>query len=99
VGAKGAWRVPGLGACLDRVPGGAQRRGAGQVEVADLINGQAAVDGGGGDVDPLGDLGVLMAEQLDTKETAGGAVTGNPQVDAIAARVIGLVVVGLPTRW
>ena len=32
---------PGLGAGLDGVPGGAERRGVGQVQVADGVDGQA----------------------------------------------------------
>jgi hypothetical protein len=54
--------APGLGADLDSVPGGAERRGVGQVEVAHLVDGHAVKDRGGGDVDPLGDLGVLVPE-------------------------------------
>ena len=52
-------------------------------------------DGGRGDVDPLGDLGVLVAEKLDAEEPAGGAVAGEPHGDLVAARVVRLVVVGL----
>jgi hypothetical protein len=51
---------------------------------------------GGGDVDALGDLGVLVAEELDAEEPAGGAVAGEPHGDTVAAGVVGLVVVGLP---
>ena len=43
----------------------------------------------------LGDLGVLVPEQLDAEEPAGGAVAGEAHVDAVAAGVVGLVVVGL----
>ena len=52
-------------------------------------------DGGGGDVDPLGDLGVLVPEQLHAQEPAGGAVAGEAHRDAMAAGVVGLVVIGL----
>src|SRR5258705_11730922 len=76
---------PGLGAGLDGGPGGAERRGVGQVEVADLIDGHAVEDRGGGDVDALGDFGVLVPEQLDAEEPAGGAVAGEAHVDAVAA--------------
>src|SRR5450756_2503071 len=86
---------PVLGTDLDRVPRAAQGRGVGQVEVADLIDGHAVEDRGGGDVDPLGDLRVLVAEQLDAEEAAGGPVAGVPHVDAVAAGIVGLVVVGL----
>ena len=52
-------------------------------------------DGGGGDVDALGDLGVAVAEQLHAKQPPGGPVAGVPHGDAVAAGVVGLVVVGL----
>src|SRR5579875_732772 len=86
---------PGLGAGLDGVPGAAERRGVGQVQVADGVDGHAVVDGGGGDVDPLGDLGVLVAEQLHAEQPAGGPVAGEPHGDAVAAGIVGLVVVGV----
>jgi hypothetical protein len=53
------------------------------------------VDRGGGDVDALGDLGVAVAEQLQAEQPPGGAVAGDPHVDAVAAGVVGLVVIGL----
>jgi AcrR family transcriptional regulator len=53
---------PGLGTHLDCVPGAAERRGVGQVQVADCVDGHVVEDGGGGDVDPLGDLGVPVPE-------------------------------------
>jgi len=59
---------PGLGADLDGVPRGAEGRGVAEVEVADLVNGQSAVDRCGGDVDPLGDLAAEPAHQLDAEE-------------------------------
>src|SRR5579859_8168702 len=59
---------PGLGRDLDGVPGAAQRRGVGQVQIADLIHGHAVEDSRRGDVGPLGDLGVLMAEQLQAEQ-------------------------------
>jgi len=82
---------PGLSGHLDGVPGTAQRRGVGQVQVADLIDGHAVEDRRRGDVDPLGDLGVLVAEQLHAQEPAGGAVAGDAQGDPVAARIVGLV--------
>src|SRR3984957_16439313 len=87
---------PGLGAGLDGVPGGAEGRGVGQVEVADPVDDHAVVDGGSGDVDALGDLGVLVAEELDAEESAGALVAGKPHVDAVAAGVVGLVVISFP---
>ena len=52
-------------------------------------------DGGGGDVDALGDLGVFVAEQLQPQQPTGEPVTGDPHGDAVAAGVVGLVVIGL----
>jgi hypothetical protein len=57
-----------------RRPTGPERRGVGKVQVADLINGHAVEDRRGGDVDPLGDLGVAVAEKLDAEQPAGPAV-------------------------
>ena len=85
---------PGLGAHLDRVPRAAQRRGVGQVQVADRIDGHAVEDGGGRDVDALGDLGVLMPEQLQAQQPPGSAVAGDPHGDAVAAGVVGLMIIG-----
>ena len=63
---------PGLGAHLDRFPGAAQRRGVGQVQVADRVDGHVVEDRGGGDVDALGDLGVPVPEQLQAEQPPGG---------------------------
>ena len=86
---------PGLGAHLDRFPRAAQRRGVGQVEVAEGVNGHVVEDRGGGDVDAFGDLGVLVPEQLQAQELPGDAVAGDAHSDLVAAGVVGLVVVGL----
>src|SRR6476659_6240540 len=85
---------PGLGGDLDSVPGAAQRRGVGQGQVADGVDGHTVVNRGGGDVGALGDLGVLVAEQLHAEEPAGGAVAGDADGHAVAAGVVGLVVIG-----
>src|SRR4029077_12160460 len=85
---------PGLGGHLDGVPGAAQRRGVGQVQVADGVDGHAVVDAGGGDVGALGDLGVLVAEYLHAEQPAGGPVPGDADGDAVAAGVVDLVVIG-----
>src|ERR1019366_5432210 len=69
--------------------------GVGQVEVADGIGGHVVEDRGGGDVDALGDLGVPVPEQLHAQQLPGAAVAGEPHGDAVAAGVVGLVVVGL----
>src|SRR5579862_4577136 len=79
---------PGLGAGLDGVPGAAQRRGVGQVQVAERLDAHAVEDRGGRDVDPLGDLGVLVAEQLHAEQPSGGPVAGEQHRDAVAAGVV-----------
>jgi hypothetical protein len=60
------WRenvvVQAWAACWTASQGPAERRGAGQVEVADFLDGGAVGDGGGEDVDALGDLGADVAE-------------------------------------
>lgn len=78
------------------VPEGAERRAVGQVEVAHLVEGDAEVDGGSGDVDSLGDPGVPVPEELHAQQSAGSPVGGEPHVDTAAAGVAGLVVLGLP---
>src|SRR5260370_29711176 len=79
---------------LDGVPGAAERRGVVQVQVADRVDGHAVVDGSGDDVDALGDLGVLVAEQLHAEQPPGGPVAGDADGDAVAAGVVGLVIIG-----
>jgi hypothetical protein len=54
--------VPGLGADLDCFPGAAKRWGVGQIEVAHLLDRHVGENGRRGDIDPLGDLRVLVAE-------------------------------------
>ena len=76
---------PGLGAHLDRFPRAAQRRGVGQVQVADRIDGHAVEDRGRGDVDALGDLGVLMSEQLQAQQPPGGPVA--KRIDIVATAI------------
>src|SRR5262249_54956955 len=89
---------PGLGAHLDGFPGAAEGRGVGQVEVADAVDGHAAEDGGGGNVDALSDLGVFVPEQLHAEQPPGGAVAGDAHGDAVAAGVVGLVVMAVGWR-
>jgi len=48
--------------------------------------------GAGGDVDPLGDLGVLVADQLGAEQPAGVPVAGEAEVELVGTRVVGLVV-------
>lgn len=49
---------------------------------------------GGGDGEAIGDLGVSVAEQLHAEQSADGAVVGDQADDAMAARIVGLVVIG-----
>jgi hypothetical protein len=51
----------------------------------------------GGDVDALGDLGVLVADQLSTQQPAASPITGNTDVELVATRAVGLVVELDPT--
>jgi hypothetical protein len=89
---------PGLDGHLDGVPGAAQRRGVGQVQVTDRGN---ACRGRSRWLRcrrawrsrrPL-------AEQLHLEGPTGGPVTGDAHRDAVAARIVGLVVVRLACRF
>jgi hypothetical protein len=46
----------------------------------------------GGDIDALGDLGVLVADQLSTQQPAASPSTGNTDVELVGTRAVGLVV-------
>src|SRR5271170_1914400 len=87
--------APGLGANLDCLPGASKRGRVRQVEIAYGLDGHLVEDGGCGDVDALGDLGVPMAEQLQAEQLTGAPVAGDAHSDAVAAGVVGLVIVGL----
>ena len=86
---------PGLGTHLHRVPRTAERRCVGEVEFAHGVDGHLVEDGGGRNVDALGHLGVFVPEELEAEEPAGPAVARVAHADAVAARVVRLVVVGL----
>jgi len=94
---SGSHRLPDprLGPSLHGVPRAPERRGVGQVEVAHGVDRHPVEDGGSGDVDPLGHLGIAVTEELDAEEPARRAVTGVAHPDPLAARVVRLVVVGL----
>src|SRR3984893_8714131 len=79
---------PRLGADLDRLPGTAEGRRVGKVEVADVLDGHAREDCRRGDVDALGHLGMAVPEKLHAEKPAAAAVTGEPHRDAVAARVV-----------
>lgn len=49
--------------------------------------GWIAVDRGGGDADPLGDLGALVAEQMHAEQPPGAVVAGHACCDAMGARL------------
>src|SRR5579875_2664305 len=85
---------PGLCGHLHGVPGGAEWRGVGQVELADLIDAHPVEQGGGVGVDALGSLGAARADELRAEQRAGVGVTGDADGDRLRARVIGLVVIG-----
>jgi hypothetical protein len=56
--------------------------GVAQVQVAEALHGHAVEQGGGRDVDALGDLGAVVAQQPGAEQPPGGAVAGDPQVQA-----------------
>ena len=85
---------PGLGGSLDCVPGCAEGRGVGQVELAHGVDGHVVVYGGGKDVYPFGDLGPKPADELGAEQYARGGVPGDPSRYGVRGRVVGLVVVG-----
>src|SRR6516225_8064735 len=86
---------PGLGSPLHDVPWAAQRWRVGQIEVAHLVHGQPSEDRRGGDVDPLGHLGVAVPEELDSQQLTGSTVAGIAGPNAMAAGVVRLVIVTL----
>jgi hypothetical protein len=57
-------------------------------------DGHLVEDGGGADVDALGDLGPEVADELDAEQLSGAAVVGVAHRDLVVAGVGGLVVVG-----
>jgi hypothetical protein len=62
---------------LDRVPGCAEGRGVGQVELADLLDGHGVEQGGGVDVDAFGGFGASGADELSAEELARSGVAGD----------------------
>ena len=83
---------PGLGGHLDGVPGAAERWGVAQVQLAEPLDGHVVEQGGGRDVDALGHLGAMVAQQLSAAQAPAGAVAGDAQVQLVGAWVVGLVV-------
>jgi hypothetical protein len=49
-------------------------------------------DGNGRDVDALGHLGAMVAQQLSAEQAPAGAIAGDAQVQLVGAWVVGLVV-------
>src|SRR3954454_21683353 len=78
---------------LHGVPRAAERRGVREVEVWDVCDSGAVGDGGGEDVDALGDFGGAAAEDLRSEEAAGDAGSGDAQTQGRGTWVVGLVVV------
>ena len=69
MGASARWLVlghPCLRGDLDGVPGRAQRRCVGEVEVIDVGHVHAVEERGGVGVDPLGGLGGQVPDELGT---------------------------------
>ena len=64
-------RVQAWAPSLDGVPGRAERRCVGEVEVGDRVDGHVVVDRGGGHVDAFGDLAAEVADELDAEQPAG----------------------------
>jgi len=79
-----AWRRP-------TAAQGSRARGVGQVEVADLIEGHAVEDRGGGDVDALGDIRRSCARTAGRRGAAGARSTVK-STWMRWRRVVGLVV-------
>src|ERR1700694_1126856 len=86
---------PGLAPRLQSIPRAAKRWRVGENEVAHRVDGHAVVDRRRGDIDALGDLGMTVAEQLDAEQTGGVAIAREAHGNAMAVRVVRLVVVGL----
>src|SRR5215207_2268079 len=83
---------PGLGGELDGIPGAAEGWGVAQVQVVEAIHGHAVEQRVRWGVDAFGDLGVVVADQLGTKQPPRHSVPGDSDVELVGARVIGLVV-------
>ena len=56
---------------------------AAQVQVAERQHGHVVEQGASGDVDALGDLGVVVADQLSAKQPAGSPIAGQAQVQLL----------------
>ncbi len=61
----------------------------GEVEVADRLDGHAVEDGRRADVDPLGDLGVPVSEELEVEQATRCPVADETHEDAVASGVVG----------
>ena len=85
---------PRLGGSLHGIPWRAERRGVGQVEFADLVDGESGVQRGGVGVDAFGGLGAQASGELGAEEASGLGVAGDAEVDLLRAGLVALVVVG-----
>jgi hypothetical protein len=61
---------PVLGGELDGIPGAPERWGVAEVQLVEPVHAHVVEQSVGGDVDALGDLGVLVADQLSTQQPA-----------------------------
>ena len=84
---------PCLGCHLGGVPGRPERRGVGQVELAEAVDGHFVEEGGGVGVDAFGDFGAAVSDELGAEKAAAVLVAGDADVDGGGAWVVGLVVV------
>ena len=80
---------PGLGASWTASQG-LPNGGVAQVQVAEALHGHVVEQGGGRDVDALGDLGAVMAQQLGAEQPPRLPVAGDAQL--VGAQIVGLVV-------
>ena len=78
----------------ERRPTGPERGRVGEVEVADLVDGEAGEQRGRVGVDAFGSLGAESADQLSAQQKSGVGVAGDADADRLRARVVALVIVG-----
>src|SRR3954471_12148701 len=80
-------RVPRLaGGHQDRVPHGGERRGVGEIEVEQVLDGELGGDGGGQHVDALGRS--LLADDLGADQLAAASLAEDLDGDGLGAREV-----------
>ena len=75
------------------VPGRPERRGVGQVERAETIDGHFVEERGGIGINTFGDFGATVSHELGAEKATAALVADDANVDAGSAWVISLVVV------